>query len=94
MLLTHSFPGQVSKVPKKADGEISITADVWSANNFDSYIAMTAHWIGEDGPSNGLSLKTTLIAFHCLTSRHTGEQLTKTILQLIDCAVEARRSLW
>jgi len=80
MLLTHSFPGQVSKVSKKAVGEISITADVWSADNFDLYIAMTVHWIREDGPSNGLSLKTALIAFHHLTSRHTGEQLAKTIL--------------
>ncbi|KIM58676.1 hypothetical protein SCLCIDRAFT_127646 [Scleroderma citrinum Foug A] len=31
---------------KKAAGEISFTSDLWSADNLDSYLAMTAHWIG------------------------------------------------
>ncbi|KIM61339.1 hypothetical protein SCLCIDRAFT_122302 [Scleroderma citrinum Foug A] len=31
---------------KKATGEISFTSDLWSADNLDSYLAMTAHWIG------------------------------------------------
>jgi hypothetical protein len=45
---------------------------------------MTAHWVARDGLSGGLTLKTALIAFHHLTSRHTGQELAKTMLHLID----------
>lgn len=47
---------------------------------------MTAHWVAQDGPSGGLVLKTALIAFHHLTSCHTGQELAKVMLHLIDRA--------
>ena len=60
--------------------------DLWSADNLDSYLAMTAHWIGRDEKTGGLTLKAALIAFHYLPTRHTGEELAKTMLRLIDRA--------
>ncbi|KIK16520.1 hypothetical protein PISMIDRAFT_113223, partial [Pisolithus microcarpus 441] len=69
---------------------ISFTADVWSADKLDSYLVMMAHWIGHElgnAPhSSQLAMKAALIAFHYLPSLHTGKELAKAILHLIDCA--------
>ena len=45
---------------------------------------MMAHWIGRDEKSGMLTMKVVLIAFHHLPSRHTGEEIAKTMLYLID----------
>ncbi|KAF9222905.1 hypothetical protein BS17DRAFT_634879, partial [Gyrodon lividus] len=29
-------------------GKISFTADIWSSDSLDPYLAVTAHWIGQD----------------------------------------------
>ena len=67
-------------------GNISFTADIWSADNLDSYLAMTAHWIGRDKKTGTLSLKVALIAFHRLPSRHTGAEIAQAVLHVIDRA--------
>ncbi|KAI6101866.1 hypothetical protein F5141DRAFT_1218057 [Pisolithus sp. B1] len=75
---------------KRAVGVISFTADVWSADKLDSYLAMTAHWIGHELGnalhSSQLTMKAALITFHYLPTLHMGKELAKTILHLIDCA--------
>ncbi|KAI5981995.1 hypothetical protein EDC04DRAFT_2916032 [Pisolithus marmoratus] len=76
---------------KRAIGAISFTADIWSANKVDSYLVMTTHWIGHESgsvqsSSGQLAIKAALIAFHCLPTSHTGEEIAKAILHLIDCA--------
>jgi len=45
---------------------------------------MTAHWIGQDEKTGVLTMKAALIAFHYLPSHHTGEEIVKTMLYLID----------
>ncbi|KIK23163.1 hypothetical protein PISMIDRAFT_44712, partial [Pisolithus microcarpus 441] len=61
---------------QRAVGAISFTADVWSADKLDSYLAMTAHWIRHESgnaPHSGqLAMKAALIAFHYLPSSHMG----------------------
>jgi hypothetical protein len=51
-----------------------------------SYLALTAHWISEGNSSGSLSLKTALIGFHQLKKRHTGKNIARNILHLLDCA--------
>lgn len=71
-------------------GEISFTADIWSSKSLDPYLAITAHWIGqevESGPRmSKLNFKCALIAFHYVSGSHTGVDLAKMILHLIDRA--------
>ncbi|KIK19935.1 hypothetical protein PISMIDRAFT_43100, partial [Pisolithus microcarpus 441] len=61
---------------KRVVGVISFTADVWSADKLDSYLAMMAHWIGHESGnapcSSQLAMKAALIAFHYLPSSHMG----------------------
>jgi len=38
-------------------------------------------------------MKAALIAFHYLPSRHTGKEITKTMLYLIDCVEVAMASV-
>jgi len=45
---------------------------------------MMAHWIGRDKKTGVLTMKAALIAFHYLPSRHTGKEIAKTMLYLID----------
>ena len=51
-----------------------------------SYLAVTAHWISEGGGGESLSLKTALIGFHRLIKRHTGKNIARTILHILDRA--------
>ena len=48
--------------------------------------AITAHWISLDEVKGHLKLKTALIRFHRLKTRHTGQNLVEAILELLDWA--------
>ena len=69
-------------------GEISFTADIWSSESLDPYLAVSAHWITQDMVTGTckLSLKSTLITFHYILGNCTGVELAKTFLHLIDRA--------
>ena len=67
-------------------GRISFTTDVWSNANLASYLALTAHWISLDEAKGRLELRTALIGFHRLKTRHTGQNLAEAILELLDRA--------
>jgi hypothetical protein len=75
---------------QKAAGEISVTADIWSNQNCQSYLAMTAHWIAKVDETTALNPKVALIAFHCVLGTHIGTHdgklLAKPVLQLLDRA--------
>jgi len=49
-------------------------------------LALTAHWISLDKSSGRLSLKAALIGFHRLKENHTGINIARTILHLLDRA--------
>jgi len=59
---------------------------MWSLDNLDSDLAMTTHWIVQDEKTGVLSLKTVLITFHYISCKHTGEELSKLLLSILDDA--------
>ena len=67
-------------------GRVSFTADIWSDQTRQPYLAITAHWISECEGTGALELKTALIAFHRLLGRHDGRSLASIILELLDRA--------
>jgi hypothetical protein len=67
-------------------GQISFTMDIWSDQNRQAFLALTAHWIAKRGDTDALVLRTALIAFHCLSGRHDGASLADTVLHLLDRA--------
>lgn len=67
-------------------GRISFTVDGWSNANMASYLALTSHWISIDELSRRLMLKAALIGFHRLKQKHSGANIAKTILHLLDRA--------
>ncbi|KIK80920.1 hypothetical protein PAXRUDRAFT_157341 [Paxillus rubicundulus Ve08.2h10] len=71
-----------------AMGEISFTADIWSSESLDPYLAVTAHWIGQDTETGmcKLSFKSALITFHYIPGSHIGVMITRALLHLIDHA--------
>jgi hypothetical protein len=71
---------------QKAAGEISVTADMWSDQNHQSYLAMTAHWIAKVDETTALNPKVALIVFHHVLGTHDGKSLAKIVLQLLDRA--------
>ncbi|KAI0286321.1 hypothetical protein BC826DRAFT_1121221 [Russula brevipes] len=70
----------------KSCGRISFTADIWSNSNLEAYLALTTHWISHDGSSGHLSLNAALIGFSRLKKRHTGNNIGRNILFLLDWA--------
>jgi len=67
-------------------GHVSLTADTWSDQSYNSYLAVTTHWVAQVDGTSALQLKTTLIAFHCLEQGHTGTTLAATLMHLLDRA--------
>lgn len=47
---------------------------------------MTAHWISYDETNRRITLKAALIGFHRMKVRHTGVNIAKTILHILDRA--------
>jgi hypothetical protein len=75
-------------------GQISFTADIWSDQNRQPYLAITAHWIGNVEGTTALQLKAALIAFHRVRSRHDGKSLAETVLRLLDRAQVTVKVMW
>ena len=67
-------------------GRVSLTADTWSDQSYNSYLAVTAHWVAQVDGTSALQLKTALIAFHRLEEDHTGQTLAATMMELLDRA--------
>ena len=65
---------------------ISHTVDIWSNNNWHSFLAVTAHWIAKDPSSGSLKLRSALLAFHQIHGDHTSQSLAKIVLHLLDRA--------
>jgi hypothetical protein len=51
-----------------------------------SYLALTAHWISPDGLRGHLDLRSALIGFKCMKKKHTGDNIGRTIMHLLDRA--------
>lgn len=51
-----------------------------------AYLAVTSHWISLDKSNGRRSLKAALIGFHRLKKKHSGVNVARTILYLLDRA--------
>jgi len=60
--------------------------DIWSDQNLQPFLAMTAHWIAKINSMNALQFKKALIAFHWVQGRHNANSLAVTTLALLDRA--------
>ncbi len=64
-------------------GRVSFTSDIWSAVDLQSYMAITAHYMMR--LSNGrLVLRSDLVAFRGLDESHTGVNIAKVFLQVVE----------
>lgn len=71
---------------QSALGRISYTADAWSSASLKPFFAITAHWVYRDDADGSIRIKARLIAFHQISGRHTGENMAKLCLDLLDRA--------
>jgi hypothetical protein len=76
---------------QNAMGQILFTCNVWSDQNQQSFLAITAHWIARVGQTSSLELKMALIVFQGLSGSHTGELLADTVLTLLDRAIATNK---
>ena len=60
--------------------------DMWSDKPLQSYLAITAHWIGKVKGTSALQLETAVITFHQVCGDHTSESLANIVLGLLDRA--------
>lgn len=71
-------------------GKISFTMDTWSDPDLKAYMAVTAHWMEcqplqtSQTSKQKISLRADLIGFMNILGKHTGEQLAKVFLSIID----------
>lgn len=56
--------------------------DVWTDPNLRPFMAVTAHFIKDNGVS--LQLCTELVGFRHLPGRHTGEHLARVFIHILD----------
>ena len=65
---------------------ISFTTNIWSDQNLQPFLALTAHWIAKIESMDALQFKKALIAFHRVRGRHDADSLAVTTLALLDRA--------
>lgn len=65
-------------------GRISLTTDLWSDPNLDSYMAVTAHFMMRDETSGCIVFRTHLIAFRFIDGPHSGAHLGQEFLKITD----------
>jgi hypothetical protein len=69
------------KAHQKAPRKVSVTIDGWSANTTKaSFLGITGHWINVDG--SAWTLESAVLAFHCISGQHTGENLRRYFFAL------------
>jgi hypothetical protein len=64
-------------------GRVSFTSDIWSRQNLESYMAITAHYMAKMPNTGTLVLKSQLIAFRRLQGSHTGENIGKVFVSVV-----------
>ncbi|KAG1742873.1 hypothetical protein EDB19DRAFT_1633716 [Suillus lakei] len=68
---------------QKSLGHVSTMTDLWSDHNRNSFMAVTAHFMMQDDAGQ-LVLKSHLIAFRYIEGSHSGANLGKCFVQIID----------
>jgi len=61
---------------------VSLTLDMWSDFNRNSFMAVTAHWMAK-GRTNQLELRSALVAFREVDGSHTGDNLGEVLFEII-----------
>lgn len=64
-------------------GRVATTADVWSRENLDSHLGVTAHYLARLPSSGEIVLKSELIAFRKLDGAHSGVNMGKVFVQIL-----------
>ena len=66
-------------------GKMPITFDAWTSKSYDSYLAITAHYIDSaKGDTYEWQLKSKVLGFEELHGRHTGKNMATTISNILD----------
>lgn len=78
---------------KRAKGKISATCDSWTAENNDSYFAVTGHWIDEENPGKW-TLEAALIGFVNIHHSHNGMRLGQALFKIFERVKIAENIGW
>ena len=69
---------------QNALGKISHTVDIWSDQNLQLWLVITAHYVHRDSHTRELSLEADIIAFHHVVRDHGGENIGALFEKLLD----------
>jgi hypothetical protein len=58
---------------------VSLTIDTWTNKNGDNFLSVTGHWISDS------RLRSAQLALTRVDGRHTGKNLARLLVQVIDC---------
>lgn len=70
---------------QNAAGALSYTIDLWSSKNRTSYLCITVHYLAYEDPikKENLSLRSSILAFHPMYGKHTGQNIAETVTRLL-----------
>lgn len=77
-------------------GRVSFTSDIWSRQNLEGYMAITAHYAAKSAAGH-LVIRSRLIAFRHLEGSHTGFNIGNVFVQVlkeIGCLRRVRSSIY
>ncbi|KAF5329696.1 hypothetical protein D9619_009224 [Psilocybe cf. subviscida] len=88
-LVTSTFREQYNSMVadiEKSLGRVSFTSDIWSRQSLQSYMAVTAHFMANTPSPVGplLTLQTRLVAFRVLHGSHTGVNIGKAFVKILE----------
>lgn len=65
-------------------GRVSLTTDLWSDPNRDSYMAVTAHFMVRDPKTHRIAYRDLLLAFRFIGTSHSGDNLAQHFFRILD----------
>lgn len=68
---------------QNALGRIALTSDLWSRQNLESYMAMTAHFCAKSQKTGNLIIRSHLVAFRHVSGSHTGANIGQTFVRVL-----------
>lgn len=68
---------------QKSESRISFTSDLWSDKKMTSFMAITAHFTARSDKNN-LFPKTHLLAFRAVHGEHSGENLAREFIAVLE----------
>jgi hypothetical protein len=73
----------ISNIVQESLGRVSLSIDVWSNGQLQSFLGVSVHWISRHKNTRQLQLRSGMLAFRHFNGSHSGENMARHLFDLL-----------